>query len=77
MPHQLRHGPTLYNGHLRGPVTLTPVAESECFGSGAVTSCITIHETYAGFQVENKTGTIYTEKQNSRVYIGGKRSDQY
>ena len=27
VPHLLRHGPTLYNGHLRGPVTLTPVAE--------------------------------------------------
>ena len=27
MPHQLRHGPTIYNGRLRGPVTLTPVAE--------------------------------------------------
>ena len=26
MPH-LRHGPTVYNGHLRGPVTLTLVAE--------------------------------------------------
>ena len=24
--HLLWHGPTLYNGHLRGPVTLTPVA---------------------------------------------------
>ena len=23
----LRHGPTVYNGHFRGPVTLTPVAE--------------------------------------------------
>ena len=27
VPHLLWHGPTLYNGHLRGPVTLTPVAE--------------------------------------------------
>ena len=27
MPQLLRHGPTFYNGHLRGPVTLTPVAE--------------------------------------------------
>ena len=27
MPHLLRHGLTVYNGHLRGPVTLTPVAE--------------------------------------------------
>ena len=27
VPHRLRHGPTVYNGHLRGPVTLTPVAE--------------------------------------------------
>ena len=27
MPHPLRHGPTVYNGHLRGPVTLTPNAE--------------------------------------------------
>ena len=27
MPHPLRHGPTVYNGHLRGPLTLTPVAE--------------------------------------------------
>ena len=26
VPHLLWHGPTLYNGHLRGPVTLTPVA---------------------------------------------------
>ena len=27
VPHQLWHGPVLYNGHLRGPVTFTPVAE--------------------------------------------------
>ena len=27
MPHLLWHWPTLYNGHLRGPVTLTPFAE--------------------------------------------------
>ena len=27
MPHPLRRRPTVYNGHLRGPVTLTPVAE--------------------------------------------------
>ena len=27
MPHLLRHGPIVYNGHLRGPMTLTPVAE--------------------------------------------------
>mgnify|MGYP003692190915 CR=1 FL=1 len=27
VPHPLRHGPTVYNGHLRGPVTLTPVPE--------------------------------------------------
>ena len=27
MPHLLWHGPTLYNGHLRGPVTLTTVVE--------------------------------------------------
>ena len=27
VPHLLRHGPTVCNGHLRGPVTLTPVAE--------------------------------------------------
>ena len=27
VPHPLQHGPTVYNGHLRGPVTLTPVAE--------------------------------------------------
>ena len=26
-PHPPRHGPTIYNGHLRGPVTLTLVAE--------------------------------------------------
>ena len=25
--HLLWHGPSLYNGHLQGPVTLTPVAE--------------------------------------------------
>ena len=27
MPHQLWNGPTFYNGHLRGPVTITPVAK--------------------------------------------------
>ena len=27
VPHLLWQGPTLYNGHLRGPVTLTPVAK--------------------------------------------------
>ena len=27
MPHLLRHGASVYNGHLRGPVTLTPIAE--------------------------------------------------
>ena len=27
VPHLLRHGPTVYNDHLRGPVTLIPVAE--------------------------------------------------
>ena len=27
VPHPLRHGPTVYNGHLWGPVTLTPVAK--------------------------------------------------
>ena len=27
VPHLVRHGPTLYNGHLRGPVTRTPVAK--------------------------------------------------
>ena len=37
VPHLLRHGASLYNGHLRGPVTLTPVAER--FGCGAVTTC--------------------------------------
>ena len=37
MPHQLRHGPTAYYGHLQGPVTHTPVAER--FGSGPVPTC--------------------------------------
>ena len=27
VPHLLRHWPTFYNGHLRGPVTLAPVTE--------------------------------------------------
>ena len=27
MTHLLRHGPTLYNGHLQEPVTLAPVAK--------------------------------------------------
>ena len=33
VPHPLRHGPTVYNGHLRGPVTLTPVAERSRSGT--------------------------------------------
>ena len=35
VPHQLWHGPTLYDGHLRGPVTLTCC---RAFDSGAVTT---------------------------------------
>ena len=27
MPQSLGQGPTVYNGHLRGPVTLKPVAD--------------------------------------------------
>ena len=27
MPYLLYHGASVYNGHLRGPVTLTPIAE--------------------------------------------------
>ena len=27
MPHLLRHGASIYDGHLRGPVPLTPIAE--------------------------------------------------
>ena len=37
LPDLLWHGPTLYNGHLRAPVTLTPC--SQVFGSGTVTTC--------------------------------------
>ena len=35
VPHPLRHWPTVYNGHLRGPVTLTPCW---AFSGGAVTT---------------------------------------
>ena len=27
VPHAVSHGVTVYNGHLLGPVTLTPIAE--------------------------------------------------
>ena len=37
VPHLLRHGASVCNGHLRGPVTLTPVYERFC--SGDVTNC--------------------------------------
>ena len=39
VPHLLRHGASVYNGYLRGPVTLTPVAErlaAEKFWSGTI-----------------------------------------
>ena len=35
--HLLWHGPTVYNVHLRGLMTLTPIAER--FDSGGVTNC--------------------------------------
>ena len=38
VPHLLWHGPTVYNVHLRGPVTLTPYPE-RLTDSGAVTTC--------------------------------------
>ena len=34
----LWHGTSVYNGHLRGPVTLTPYTYCRTFGSGAVTT---------------------------------------
>ena len=39
MPHLLWHGPSLYNGHPRGPVTLNTYCQA--FSSGAVTTCFT------------------------------------
>ena len=27
LPHLMWHGPSVYNGHIQGPVTLTPIAE--------------------------------------------------
>ena len=39
VPHLLWHRPTLYNAHLRGSVTLIPIAER--FGSEAVTTVST------------------------------------
>ena len=36
VPHLLWHGASVYNGHIRGPVTLT---YCRAFSSGAVTSC--------------------------------------
>ena len=38
VPHLLWHGPSVYNLHLRGPVTLAPNLW-RAFGSGAVTTC--------------------------------------
>ena len=38
LPHLLWQGPTLYNGHLQAPVTLTPW--SRVFGSGALSTCL-------------------------------------
>ena len=38
VPHLQWNGPILYNGHLRRPVILTPVAYCRAFGSGAVTT---------------------------------------
>ena len=32
---------SVYNGHLRGPVTLTPIAGRLAVSSGAVTTCLT------------------------------------
>ena len=37
VPHLLRQGSSVYNGNIRGSVTLTLI--SERFGSGAVTTC--------------------------------------
>ena len=37
VPHLLWHGASVYNGHIRGPVTLTP--KCRAFSRGAVTTC--------------------------------------
>ena len=37
-PHLLWHGASVYYGHLRGPVTLTPIAEP--YSSWTVTACV-------------------------------------
>ena len=49
VPHLLWHGPSVYNGHLRGPVTLTLNAEP--FVSGTVTTCFyDLGLSWLGFQ---------------------------
>ena len=49
VPHLLWQGVSVYNGHLRGPVTLTPVAQRFA-DSGAVTTCFYLRLSRLGFE---------------------------
>ena len=61
VPHLLRHGSSVYNGDLRGPVTLTPIAERLAVELPLPVSVA------AGIRTPNLplAGILYTHKLNS------------
>ena len=63
VPHLLRHGTSIYNGHVGGPVTL--IHYYRAFGSGAVTTCFyNLCLSRPGF--EHPTFHLRGERFNSR-----------
>ena len=64
VPHRLRHRTFVYNGHLRGPVTLTPIAERFAY-SGAITACFyDLDLSLLGF--EHPTFRLRGQRSNSQ-----------
>ena len=72
----LWHGTSVYNGHLRGPVTLTPTVER--FSSGAVTACFFSIQVYCGWDSNTQPSACEANTpKRSHMSTMKKRKDSF
>ena len=68
VPHLLWHGASIYNGYLRGPVTLTPIAD--CLAVELSLPAFTI-KVMSRMGFENQTFRLRGQRSNPRRHRCG------
>ena len=73
MPHLLWHGSSIYNGHLQGPMTLTPDAESLAVEFSLPVLNLSMpwlrfeHPTFRSYQMRHRSGARNKEASNAWI----------